>query len=180
MALTEKLTSIADAIRTKTGSADKLTLDGMATAIAGIETGGGSGGGASGIYMAKITPAEDMDRLDVTHNLGTTDILLAVCFAETLGDITPTKNATMARFYAKTDVPFRFGSTSSGDNYQVYSNYLVASGWVNGGGAASETYCCCAIDENCFRFIMSANNIQYTTGVTYTVIIVSASGFSAS
>ena len=45
MALTEKLTSIADAIRTKTGSADKLTLDGMATAIAGIETGGADNSG---------------------------------------------------------------------------------------------------------------------------------------
>lgn len=45
MALTEKLTSIADAIRTKTGSADKLTLDGMAQAIAGIETGGADNSG---------------------------------------------------------------------------------------------------------------------------------------
>lgn len=41
MALTEKLTAIAVAIREKTGTEDKLTLDQMATAIAGIETGGG-------------------------------------------------------------------------------------------------------------------------------------------
>lgn len=44
MALTEKLTNIAVAIREKTGTEDKLTLEQMATAIAGIETGGGSGG----------------------------------------------------------------------------------------------------------------------------------------
>ena len=43
MALTDKITAIAVAIREKTGTEDKLTLDQMATAIAGIETGGGSG-----------------------------------------------------------------------------------------------------------------------------------------
>lgn len=43
MALTDKLTTIADAIRGKTGGTEALTLDGMATAISGIETGGGDG-----------------------------------------------------------------------------------------------------------------------------------------
>lgn len=41
MALTEKLRNIADAIRGKTGGTDLLTLDEMAEAIAGIQTGGG-------------------------------------------------------------------------------------------------------------------------------------------
>ena len=41
MALTDKLTSIADAIRDKTGKTEEMTLDQMATEIAGIETGGG-------------------------------------------------------------------------------------------------------------------------------------------
>ena len=39
--LTEKLTSIADAIREKGGTTEKLTLDAMPNAIAAIETGGG-------------------------------------------------------------------------------------------------------------------------------------------
>lgn len=42
MALTNKLTAIANAIRTKTGGTSQLSLDEMATAIAGIETGGGA------------------------------------------------------------------------------------------------------------------------------------------
>lgn len=42
MALTDKLTAIADAIRGKTGKADGLTLDQMPTEIANIQTGGGS------------------------------------------------------------------------------------------------------------------------------------------
>lgn len=41
MALIEKLTNIADAIREKTGGTEKLSLDGMAEAIAGISAGGG-------------------------------------------------------------------------------------------------------------------------------------------
>ena len=41
MALTDKLTTIADAIRDKTGGTEAMTLDQMATEIAGIETGGG-------------------------------------------------------------------------------------------------------------------------------------------
>ena len=45
MALTNKLTAIADAIREKSGTSALLTLDAMPGAIAAIETGGGSGGG---------------------------------------------------------------------------------------------------------------------------------------
>lgn len=39
MALTDKLTAIGDAIRAKKGATDKYTLEGMAVAIEGIETG---------------------------------------------------------------------------------------------------------------------------------------------
>lgn len=56
MALTDKLTAIADAIRSKTGSADALTLAQMPTEIEGIETG--------------ITPE---GTLDITEN-GTHDV----------------------------------------------------------------------------------------------------------
>lgn len=41
MALIDKLTAIADAIRGKTGKTEEMTLDQMPTEIAGIETGGG-------------------------------------------------------------------------------------------------------------------------------------------
>lgn len=40
MALTDKLTAIANAIREKTGGTDTLTLDEMATSISSIQTGG--------------------------------------------------------------------------------------------------------------------------------------------
>ena len=43
MALTDKLTAIADAIRSKGGTTDQLTLAGMVDAINAIQTGGGDG-----------------------------------------------------------------------------------------------------------------------------------------
>lgn len=53
MALTDKLTAIADAIRGKTGGTEKLTLAEMPLAIAGIEAGGG---GAEWKKVASYTP----------------------------------------------------------------------------------------------------------------------------
>ena len=43
MALTDKLTNIANAIREKAGTTEKLTLDAMPTAISALSTGGGGG-----------------------------------------------------------------------------------------------------------------------------------------
>ena len=42
MALTDKLTNIANAIRQKSGTTEKLTLDAMPTAISALSTGGGA------------------------------------------------------------------------------------------------------------------------------------------
>lgn len=46
MSINSKMTAIADAIRGKTGGTEPLTLDQMATEIAGIQVGEGSGGGS--------------------------------------------------------------------------------------------------------------------------------------
>lgn len=56
MALTDKLTAIADAIRDKTGKSEPLTLDQMPEEIEGIEIGGGSGS-IEHIYTVDYTPA---------------------------------------------------------------------------------------------------------------------------
>lgn len=54
MALTDKLTAIADAIREKTGGTEPLTLEQMPTEIAAIETGGG--GMSAEAFLAEIQP----------------------------------------------------------------------------------------------------------------------------
>jgi hypothetical protein len=46
MALTDKLTAIAEAIRSKTGKTDSMTLEQMPTEIESIQTGGGGGDSA--------------------------------------------------------------------------------------------------------------------------------------
>ena len=50
MALTDKLTAVADAIRGKTGKAEPMTLDQMAVEISGI-TGGGGGIEPTATYL---------------------------------------------------------------------------------------------------------------------------------
>ena len=58
MALTDKLTAIADAIRGKTGKADEMTLDQMAVEIAGIS--GGSGGSIDWEFINSVELAEEV------------------------------------------------------------------------------------------------------------------------
>ena len=47
MALTNKLTAIADAIRIKTGKTDTMTLEQMVTEISSISVGSGEGGSSN-------------------------------------------------------------------------------------------------------------------------------------
>lgn len=60
MALTDKLTAVADAIRAKTGGTEAMTLDQMPTKIAAIETGGG---GAEFNIAYGDTEPEDTSKL---------------------------------------------------------------------------------------------------------------------
>ena len=71
MALTNKLKAIADAIRTKTGSTEKLTLDGMASAIANISTGGG-GTPSFSFKDAELQGLFKDGRLKDLHDIGYT------------------------------------------------------------------------------------------------------------
>ena len=63
MALTDKLTAIADAVRAKTGGTALLTLDEIASAIGGISGGGGPFTNATtlGVYEA----TEDVSAIQI-------------------------------------------------------------------------------------------------------------------
>ena len=183
MSIHSKMTAIADAIRRKTGSGEKLTLDAMAQAIETMET-GGSSGGDSGMYMAKITPAENVWDLTVIHNLGTTDILLAACFVEKLdGEANSDMHAkAIAKLWAKTEIPVRMTSTTQSPNYEIAYPFNYNSGdYKSGSGAVptSEEYKCKIIDTNTFVFarVGSGTGQYYYPGFTYTVIIMAASAF---
>ena len=68
MALIDKLTAIADAVRGKTGGTDLLTLDGMAAAISGISSGGLPAGIAE-YEVQTFTPESDTNEA-LTFSLG--------------------------------------------------------------------------------------------------------------
>lgn len=179
MALTEKLTNIADAIRAKTGSADKLTLDGMATAIADIET-GGSGGGTSGIYMAKITPAEDVSTITINHNLGTTDLLLALVWAESLREFVPTTNQALGNIWLKTDIPTRVSNSVNRENLELHYFYNTSSSNINSVGLKNSTsYVRNPVENDTFTIKAGTSSAaRFYGGVTYTVIVIAASAFA--
>ena len=63
MALTDKLTAIANATRAKTGTTNQMTLDEIATAINGISSGGGN------IEVKSFVPAAAVDVTTVTIDL---------------------------------------------------------------------------------------------------------------
>lgn len=76
MALTDKLSSIADAIRGKTGKAEEMTLDQMATEIAGIETGGG--GGIVLLHRAEVTEPVSLIQVDPTEDWKNYNLIVIV------------------------------------------------------------------------------------------------------
>lgn len=72
MALIDKLTAIADAIRGKTGGTEGLTLDAMVSAIEGIEAGGGGIPYTSGSF----TLAANNSAVIITHNLNSDKVFV--------------------------------------------------------------------------------------------------------
>lgn len=177
MALIDKLTNIADAIRGKTGGTDPLTLDAMAEAIGNIETGGGgSSGGASGIYMAKVTLAETVNKFNVTHNLGTKDILFALCFAEDLEGLTPADRSIMANSWIDTNMTVRYGYNFGG-GFLSYWTYDPANSRAQPVTPNSGSYWDVVVDENTFTFERGGVG-SYMPGLTYTIIIMAKSAFS--
>lgn len=156
-----------------TGTSDTTMHDAVARLVEGY--GGGGGGGASGIYMAQVTPETDNTRIEVAHNLGTTDILLAACWVQTFGDNVPSFDAATGKFWAKSDISFRLTSSLNTDNFCLYTKYLTSSLNVTGGVPTSETYCDKVADSNTFIFQQSGSaTAKFAAGVTYTVIIIAA------
>ena len=174
-----KIQGLIDTANKATGNSDTDLTTAINALVAGFGQ-GGSGGGESGIYMAQITPASDIDELSVIHNLGTTDILAAVCWAESFGDIAPTIDGAVANVYLKSSIPFRQSSTVNHENMIVYAKWSVSNANVNTIGQPSSTaYFSEPSDANTFIFDSAGSaSAKYIAGVTYTVIIMAASAFS--
>lgn len=168
----EKIQNLIATANSTTGGADTDLTAAVNALIAGFGTGGG---GASGIYMAKITPASATATLRVTHNLGTTDILFAALWAEnSLGDITPNNGDTLASIWTKTDIPNNRGGVGN----SWYGSYNATNACVGLNAPTSSSVWSEVVDENTFSFkARSGSSSKVVVGVTYTVIIMAASAF---
>lgn len=143
-------------------------------------SGGGESGGASGIYMAQITPAKDVKSLTIQHNLGTTDILFALIWAETFGNYAPTTNNAVSDVWLKTDIPVRVTSSINRENLEISNLYNTSTGNINSVTMkTAEGYLSRPADNNNFYFRAgTASGTAFYGSVTYTVIIMAASAFS--
>lgn len=179
MSIHSKMTAIADAIREKTGGTNPLTLDAMAEAIAGIEAGGGSSGGASSIYMAKITPASDVSAFTITHNLGTMDILASLVWAESLGGVVPSVDQAVGNIWLKSDIPSRVTSSVNRENIESFFGFNATDGYISSTGLKNSlAYEGKPEDDNTFYVKAGTySSSRFYGGVTYTVVIMAASAF---
>lgn len=92
MALIEKLTDIADAIRGKTGKTEGLTLDQMASEIAGLQT--GMGDNSHPYDMGEFVLDSDMKTMNhgigsgIHHSLGEVPDFIVI-WTDDFSDLTP-------------------------------------------------------------------------------------------
>ena len=168
-----QLSALLNQANNTTGKTDADLTAAIASLAAGFGQGGSGGGSASGIYMAKVTPSEDLDNMAIAHNLGTTDILLVALWAETLGDIVPATAASLAKFWAKTDIVTQRGGNGFSPGYAWSTkNQYASPSTPNMANYESLT----VTDENNILLprCSSGTANRYLAGVTYTVIVIAA------
>ena len=124
MALIEKLSAIGDAIREKTGKADKLTLDQMPVEIASIVSGGG--GGFSNIEVVTIATS-------FTLANGALPVFSAmVANGETTYFVRKTKDIPSgACMFACFNLPVTAGATSGYTRWRSANGFSAVSTWTS-------------------------------------------------
>lgn len=171
--VTAQMQADISAANVVTGRTDTTVHDAVTALIAGFGSGGGSSGGARGIYMAKITPETDLTaNFPITHNLGTTDILLVAVWAETLGDIVLDRSVNLHKVWNKTDIITHRGGNGFSIGYMWSTTNSYAA--VQSPNATNyETLT--VVDENTIRLprCSSGTNV-YLAGLTYTVVVIAA------
>ena len=122
MALTDKLTAIADAIRGKTGGTQEMTLEQMAQAIAALEVGGG-GGSTPIVGYFTATKANYI----LTHECGFDNYLCIIQAAPesvaTIQASTVTANMVNAAHFFGPAFSFPFGDYTSDIHNRIVYQY---------------------------------------------------------
>ena len=173
-----KIQGLINTANATTGKADTDLTSAVGALIAGFGQGGGDG--ASGLYAAKITPANDTDTLEIEHNLND-DIALAVFWADdfTIDPNVVANNIPVMCIFVQTKLDVLVTSSSTINAFAAIATYTHSSGAVNRvGGYSSTAYLPGVKDSNTFRF-KTANTAasRIKAGQTLNVIIVAASVF---
>lgn len=162
MALTDKLTAIADAIRGKTGKTEEMTLDQMATEIGEIEAGGGAlPDGVSNMTYGEFIPASDVSTMTIEHGLGEKPHIVALWAT---GEMKPAQFALCIVGQTQS-IP---SSTSVGGQSSILSVALDGAGtsfwgtndYTTRGGISSA-------DDTSFAFAQGTTEKYLTAGTTY-------------
>lgn len=160
----------ADAIREKNGKTDTYKVSEFAGAIRAIATGGGS----TKVYTTEVTLDAKASEIPVTHNLGTTDILLAAAYlAEDCVDRLVYKD-TISSVYIRT--PFAANTNNGGalkENIRL-CNYWYAS---SDGTSAymmdmTSNYVPTITDENNITIKSYSPEYQFPAGLKIGIIVV--------
>lgn len=174
MALIDKLTAIADAIRGKTGGTALLTLDDMAAAIAGISSGGGGGSGLA-YDMGEFVPEADTTagaNTYISHNLGEKPGFILVWTDDYVGVTNPYDNITALGFVWFNQIMGLenwFSGSKKGEGTTVNFTQGAAAGGMNIVKPTSATYTLKSdgVSAESFMLVKSGNTTYYRGGTTY-------------
>ena len=174
MALTDKLTAIADAIRSKGGTTDQLTLTGMVDAINAIQTGSGCTGLA--YDMGEFVLDADTKALNppsIPHNLGEVPEFILVWtddFAGLSKENPAAQQCNLGYVWLKnlTGMLQRLSTAATGDSLTV--NFNLMSGDYRLQPIAPNSVAYLAKQPTAEGFglnQMAGNNYYWRAGVTY-------------
>lgn len=178
MALIDKLTAIADAVRTKTGGTELLTLDQMAAAIGGIS----GGGGVTGLTYDMgefVLDADSTGWGKIYHNLGELPGFVLVWTDDYVGVTNPdTVYATSLGFLWMDRIMGLenwFSSSASGDGTTVNFTQSKSGTGMNVIKPTSKTYTMSVdgsaayaqVTPEYFQIVKIGNTTYYRAGTVY-------------
>ena len=174
MALTDKLTAIADAIRSKGGTTDQLTLTGMVDAINAIQTGSGGGTGLAYDMGEFVFDADTTARnaVAINHNLGDTPGFVLVWtddFAGLNAENTATQQCNLGYlwFDKLTGMTQRFTSAASSPALTIYFNLSSGEYRINAAAPSSAGYAVIAPTKEVFYISLFGGSFYWRAGVKY-------------
>ena len=174
MALTDKLTAIADAIRSKGGTTDQLTLTGMVGAINAIQTGSGDTGLAYDMGEFVLdADAKALNPPSIPHNLGEVPEFILVWtddFAGLSEENPAAQQCNLGYVWLKNLIGMlqRLTTAATGDSLTVNFNLMSGEYRIQPIAPNSVAYLAKQPTAEGFGLNqMAGNNYYWRAGVTY-------------